>query len=443
MGIENGQPNYDHEFEPSGDFDPAEQIREQHRAISENLVQLRAELVSAENLDEEQSKRFFGLGAYFGRKKFLEQISRIAEEISSYQNAYRINIEDVGMYLADIRENADCRQYLLQHDQLSVDEAEKLSNEEVRLKLAAYQRVISAKFSDATEINKLIRAGYLTLSEASSENADEYLDRARADLHRQQNKEYQRGERLEPINLCFIRRSEYLPEIEDGVAYVRTPISAVDDPDNPHLARISSHWSVNHAASDPGLYGKYGNGVIIACEGDRFIEGNGLPKRIEYNDVYWLHDIALPAGSKIFCQHGYLSEQQIEEYNAAGLEVVFVDDIKNHDEIQNSIASWGYSSVEVDRGLKEFASRLNIEYGEHSGDETDIATRLVLSVILAIREFRLGNPQVTNEIVNSKYDECIEGIAKTMGMNPRAKEQIGKIKELLCPVVKKLLSVAA
>lgn len=419
----------------------ADYYRNQHIAIVEGSKQLEASKEEAQLIDADQCKKLFGLGAYFGRKKYLESIKEIDLELASYAAAYQSNIAEARKWMEQIREVADMRQYLLTHSEIDVQEVEALPYQEVLSRIGIYNARIAIQKAEASKIHQFIRAGYITLEEASGENVDEYLSRAQAESEHDDEKKYDRGEELKSVNLCFSRRSEFAPEVENGVAFVRTPFTAVDDPMNPHFARVSSHWALNHVASDPGLYGTYGTKVTVVCEGDRFIEQNGLPKRIDYADVYWLHDLELPHGTKVYIQAETFDDAIAEQLKEAGLEVHILNENPDGDYFQNEITNWGYSGAEICAGLKQYADELGIEFGAHEGEEADIATHMVNDVIEAIKEARLKPSEETCQDAFHKYEDCIKRVTQTMPKNRAYKEQIEKIQHLLGPLIEDLKKV--
>lgn len=412
----------------------SELSRNQHRQISDRIKYLEESLKEAELIDLEQSKKLFGLGAYIGRKKTLEGVRDISADLDLYKKSYEKNIEEIYFILSKIREEADIRQYMVTHGGMTAEEASCFSNEDVLKRLKSYMNMIETKRLEANEIYDHIRSGRMTLNQASSEGIDEELSRARAEKQRKIDKNYDLGEEALPIHLCFVRRSDFLPEIVDGTVFVRTPFTSLNDPTNTHFPRVSSHWAVNSVAADPGVYGRYGTKITFVCERDKFIEANGLPKRMTENDTYWLHDVALPKETKIYIIEGFATEEQIEELRNAGMDIKLLNGNEAKNFIDNEIRDWGYTGY---RDISGFAKKNGIEYGRHDGEPADIATRRVNDVLCAIEEYQAG--KVQSSIIEELYYKMIVDIRDTINTNKYFEAQLEKIEKILKPFVQNVI----
>lgn len=419
--------------------DQAEDFRIQHREIVHKLDSLESSRDEVKLLDDEQCKSMFGLGAFFGRKKYLDSLKDIDTDIGMYRRNYTSNITNVRREIQAIREGADARQYLISHSAIDRDEAEQLSSQEISDELNAHFKLIEIKHGEAKKINDYIRAGHITLEQAESDNVDEYIDRVDTELKRHKEKKYNLKEDMKPINLCFARRTNNLPEVESGNAFVRTPFNQIEDPMNPHLARVSSHWAVNHVAPDPGPYGAYGTNVTIICEGDKFFDENGLPKRIDYDDIYWLHDIALPKGTKVYLKSDTANAEQIELFKQAGLEIHILTGEEPPEYFNDEILGWGYSDAEVHSGLRRYAGNIDADlYGLHQDEEADIAVKQVSKMVIAIRKAEEEQTDASRQSAIEVFENGLEEIYKTIGKNISFKDQISKIERLLGPVIEDL-----
>lgn len=413
----------------------AEVLRNQHRLISEDLESLKSQEDEIKTLEDDHCKKLFGLGAVFGRKNFRKKLENIKMQISDTDRKFEHNIEEALTMMENIREAADVRNFLLLSGLVSPEEAETLSSQEIYDILMPHLKKIQKTQTEGEKINEYLRAGYITVEQAESEKVDEYIARIDAEIARTKEKKYNKGEKLNPINLCFVRRTNIIPEVIDGHVYVQTPFSSMDDPMNPHFPRTSSHWSVNHAAEDPGVYGKYGTDITILCEGDKFILENGLPKRICWEDAYWLHDIVLPAGSKLFIKIGQMTAEQIDAIEKAGVHVIVEQGDIKPIQIENIVADWGYSSIEIASKLQDFANDNGIEFGTHEDEPADIAVRSANWIISLIQEAEREKTQSAYQDAINEYNDGILKIHSTIGRNALFLEQARKIERLLGPII--------